>query len=246
MSREQAYIGVLVDDLVTKGVNEPYRMFTSRAEYRLSLREDNADTRLTPIGRRLGLISDPQWRRFETKRDSVSRETQRLATTRLGPLEAAPGRPALSRDYALLDLLRRPGVRFDDLAAWTGGAAGVSPRQALSETLGPALALQVIEQIEISALYEGYIGKQQIDIERAERALEIPIPESFDYATVHALSFEARQVLTRHRPRTLAAAARLSGITPVSISLLLVHLKKVRPLAGPSHTQDAGLLEPST
>ena len=228
-SREQAYLGVLVDDLVSKGVTEPYRMFTSRAEYRLHLREDNADARLSAIGRRLGLVADTRWAAFERKQAAVSRETERLARTRLGPSPAEGTRPELTRDYALLDLLRRPGVTFDDVSAWRAedGETGVS-RETLRFELGRTVADQVIASVEISARYAGYIGKQQEQIDRSESAGDVELPASIDYATVRALSFEARQVLSRHRPETIGRAARLPGVTPAAISLLLVHLKRLR------------------
>jgi tRNA uridine 5-carboxymethylaminomethyl modification enzyme len=242
-SRDQAYLGVLIDDLVSKGVTEPYRMFTSRAEYRLSLREDNADQRLTEAGRGLGLVCDARWDRFQRKRDRVSRETQRLSATRIGPVAASASHPELLRDYSLFDLLRRPGVGFDDVSAWSADGDGETPRARLRAELGRVLADQVIEQIEIAARYEGYIGKQQEHIERAQRALAIALPESFDYAAVRALSFEVRQVLSRHRPETIAGAARLPGVTPAAISLLLVHLKRHRQ--GQAAANDEGSLEAS-
>jgi tRNA uridine 5-carboxymethylaminomethyl modification enzyme len=226
-SRDQAYLGVLVDDLVTKGVTEPYRMFTSRAEYRLLLREDNADARLTPVGYRLGLVSDTRWQRFEQKQGVVSRETGRMASTRIGPAEAHEGRPALARDFSLLDLLRRPGVDFDMVWRWHGEAPGVS-RETLRRELGRSLADQVIEQIAISARYSGYIDRQQEQIARSLGAESTRLPESLDYGAVPALSYEARQVLARHRPETIGLASRLPGVTPAAIALLLVHLKKQR------------------
>jgi tRNA uridine 5-carboxymethylaminomethyl modification enzyme len=226
-ARSQAYLGVLVDDLVTKGVTEPYRMFTSRAEYRLLLREDNADVRLTEIGRWLGTVSDARWDQFQRKQAAVSRETKTAASLRIGPSAAEDDRPAFARDYSLLDLLRRPGVRFDDVRRWHGEAAGVS-RETLRLELGRALADQVIEQIEISARYDGYIGKQQEHIARAQSSERIQLPEGIDYGLVRALSHEARQVLTKHRPQTIGLASRLPGVTPASISLLLVYLKKQR------------------
>ncbi|MEP6739368.1 MAG: tRNA uridine-5-carboxymethylaminomethyl(34) synthesis enzyme MnmG [Caldimonas sp.] len=228
-ARDQAYLGVLVDDLVSKGVTEPYRMFTSRAEYRLQLREDNADVRLTEEGRRLGLVDDARWDAFSRKCALVSRETTRLATTRIGPSNGAAGVPVLTRDHSLLDLLRRPGAGFDEVAAWRNalGHDAVS-RGTLRAELGRQLADQVIEQIETATRYAGYIEKQHEDVERAARADAASLPEDFDYAAVHALSFEARQVLARHRPTTVGAATRLPGITPAAISLLLVHLKKNR------------------
>ena len=242
-SRDQAYLAVLVDDLVSKGVTEPYRMFTSRAEYRLHLREDNADTRLTEIGHQLGVVPEARWSAFQRKQAHVSRETERLGGTRIGPSPARSGRPDLTRDYALLDLLRRPGVGFDDVSAWRAddGVNGVS-RETLRSELGRPLADQIIASIEISARYAGYIGKQQEQIARSESSCDVSLPESLDYATVRALSFEVRQVLSRHRPDTIGRAARLPGVTPAAISLLLVHLKKLR--GGPA-ANDGGTLRAS-
>jgi tRNA uridine 5-carboxymethylaminomethyl modification enzyme len=238
-SRDQAYLGVLVDDLVSKGVTEPYRMFTSRAEYRLHLREDNADVRLTEIGRRLGVVADARWAAFERKQERVSRETTRLQATRVGPAPAVDGLPELSRDYAMFDLLRRPGVGFDELTRWQANPDGVS-RETLRAELGRTLADQVIASIETSARYAGYLDKQQEQVERSRNADELNLPASLDYAAVRALSFEARQVLTRHRPETIGQAARLPGITPAAISLLLVHLKKLRRSEGAAN--DGGAL----
>jgi tRNA uridine 5-carboxymethylaminomethyl modification enzyme len=226
-ARAQAYLGVLVDDLVTKGVTEPYRMFTSRAEYRLVLREDNADMRLTEAARRMGLVSDQRWQQFERKQAAVSRETARAASTRVGPSDAAGDRPALPRDYSLLDLLRRPGVSFDDVWRWQGAEPGVS-RETLQAELGHSLANQVVEQVEISAHYCGYIDKQEEQIAHALAAESARFPEPMDYGAVRALSHEARQVLSRHRPETIGMASRLPGVTPATISLLLIHLKKQR------------------
>jgi tRNA uridine 5-carboxymethylaminomethyl modification enzyme len=258
--RDQAYLGVLVDDLITKGVTEPYRMFTSRAEFRLQLREDNADMRLTEIGRELGLVDDARWGAFNRKRDAVSRETQRLNSTWVRPAtllaedaERLLGK-ALEREYKLVDLLRRPGVDFDkvgevaqiaaerqlQLRAEAGktpsteGGAGVSretaavSRDALRAELGLALADAVIEQVEISIKYAGYIDKQNDEVERATHFESLKLPAELDYLQVAALSFEARQTLAKHRPETLGQASRISGITPAAISLLLIHLKKGR------------------
>jgi tRNA uridine 5-carboxymethylaminomethyl modification enzyme len=228
--RDQAYLGVLVDDLVTKGVTEPYRMFTSRAEHRLILREDNADARLTETGRRLGLVSDARWRQFERKRNAFEREMQRAGACRVGPSAASGDRPSLARDYSLLELLRRPGVGFDDVWQWCGGEATVS-RETLRAELGLVLADQVIDQVEISVRYAGYIDKQHEQVARARSAEGARLPESIDYAAVRALSHEARQVLSRHRPETIGLASRLPGVTPAAISLLLVHMKKLRRAA---------------
>ena len=243
-SRDQAYLGVLVDDLVSKGVTEPYRMFTSRAEYRLHLREDNADARLTEIGHRLGVVSEARWSAFQRKQARVSRETERLGGTRIGPSRSCGERPELTRDYALLDLLRRPGVGFDDVSAWQAedGVDDVS-RETLRSELGRPLADQVIASIEISARYAGYIDQQQEQIDRSESSGDVSLPESLDYATVRALSFEVRQVLSKHRPDTIGRAARLPGVTPAAISLLLVHLKGLR--RGNPAASDGGTLRAS-
>ena len=236
LRRDQAYLGVLVDDLITKGVTEPYRMFTSRAEFRLQLREDNADARLTEIGRSLGLVDDERWQAFNRKRDAVSRETEKLKSTWVHPgilaaavAEAQLGQ-AIEHEYSLADLLRRPGVNFDAVAAVAAAArpqAGVS-RETLTDELGEALAHAVIEQIEIATKYAGYIDKQVEEVGRAQAHEHLRLPEDLDYSQVTALSFEVRQTLTRHRPQTLGQAARMSGVTPAAISLLMVHLKKKR------------------
>ena len=233
-ARDQAYLGVLVDDLITKGVTEPYRMFTSRAEFRLQLREDNADARLTDVGRQLGLVDDERWAAFNRKRDAVSRETEKLKSTWVHPgiLPAADAErlvgKALEREYNLADLLRRPGVGFDtvaEVAAIAKPGSGVS-RETLASELGAELADLVAEQVEISVKYAGYINKQVDDVARAAHFEHLKLPEDLDYSLVHALSFEARQKLNAHRPETLGQASRISGITPAAISLLLVHLKK--------------------
>ncbi len=234
--RDQAYLGVMVDDLVTKGVTEPYRMFTSRAEYRLQLREDNADLRLTEEGRRLGLVDDRRWAAFERKRERLERELQRLRATWVRPatLPAADAErlvgKALEREYNLADLLRRPGVGFDQVceaAAIAGVGDGVS-RETLRARWGGPEADAVIEQAEIGIKYAGYIDKQIDEVERAGHFERLKLPEDLDYGQVSALSFEVRQKLARHRPATLGQAARISGVTPAAISLLLVHLKKGR------------------
>jgi tRNA uridine 5-carboxymethylaminomethyl modification enzyme len=234
--RDQAYLGVLVDDLVTQGVSEPYRMFTSRAEYRLQLREDNADARLTETGRRLGLVDDVRWDAYNRKRDAVSRETERLKSTWIHPglLPAADAErlvgKALEHEHTLIDLLRRPGVGFDTVAEVARVAkpdAGVS-RETLVAELGAPLASAVIEQVEIATKYAGYIDKQIDEVERAAAYEHLALPDGLDYAQVTALSHEVRQKLSRHRPATLGQASRISGVTPAAISLLLVHLKKGR------------------
>ena len=216
--RDEAYLGVLVDDLITRGVSEPYRMFTSRAEYRLQLREDNADMRLTETGRRLGLVDDIRWLAFETKREKIERELQRLKSTWINPrmLEKADAERVLGkeieREYSLYDLLRRPEVNYATLMTLPGAHA---------EEGG-----EVAEQVEILAKYQGYIERQRDEIARQEGHETTQLPTDIDYATVRGLSIEVRQKLSQHRPQTLGQAARISGVTPAAISLLLVHLKR--------------------
>lgn len=217
--RDEAYIGVLIDDLITRGTQEPYRMFTSRAEYRLLLREDNADLRLTAKGRELGLVDDMRWRRFEQKREAIEQEQQRLRMTWLHPerlagidAERVLGAP-LSRSQNLMELLRRPGVNYDELMTLPG--AGDS-------TSDPA----VREQVDIQAKYAGYIDRQEDEIARHRRHDELRIPADVDYNAVRGLSSEVRQKLSAIAPQTLGQAARIAGVTPAAISLLLVHLKK--------------------
>ena len=230
--RDQAYLGVLVDDLISKGVSEPYRMFTSRAEFRLQLREDNADARLTEVGRRLGLVDDARWDAFSRKRDAVSRETERLRSLWVSPknLETAEAErvfgKALEHEYSLADLLRRPGVTYESLMSLDGGrfASAQTDPQADPQThrLDPA----VTEQVEIASKYSGYIDRQRAEVQRAAEYEHLKLPEDLDYSQITALSFEARQTLAKRRPQTLGLASRITGITPASISLLLVHLKK--------------------
>jgi tRNA uridine 5-carboxymethylaminomethyl modification enzyme len=228
-SRDQAYIGVLVDDLITKGVTEPYRMFTSRAEFRLQLREDNADLRLTEVGRQLGLVDDARWASFSTKREAVSRETERLKSTWVNPrsLPSAESErvlgKAIEHEHNLFDLLRRPNVSYEALMSLDGGRMACT--DVSRETLGD-LSQTVIEQVEIAAKYSGYIDRQKGEVERAAFYEHLRLPESLDYMQVTALSIEARQKLAKHRPETLGQASRISGITPASVSLLLIHLKK--------------------
>jgi tRNA uridine 5-carboxymethylaminomethyl modification enzyme len=237
--RDEAYLGVLVDDLITKGVTEPYRMFTSRAEFRLQLREDNADMRLTEVGRQLGLVDNARWEVFCRKRDAVSRETERLKSTwvnpRILPAEEAErvlGK-AIEREYNLFDLLRRPGVSYDGLMGMDGGkyAPVAKPddtdaRPVVSrETLGDELPA-VLEQVEIAAKYSGYIDRQRDEVERSAHYESLKLPADLDYGQVTALSIEVRQKLQKHRPETLGQASRISGVTPAAISLLLIHLKK--------------------
>src|SRR5882757_5937507 len=223
--RSEAYIGVLVDDLVTRGTTEPYRMFTSRAEHRLLLREDNADLRLTPVGRELGLVDDERWRLFEEKRRLSDVELQRLNSTRIQP-SAVPvewvdrvlkGTP-LSRDFSAFELLLRPEVNYDDLLDIAGRPdwSGVDDR----------LPAQVRLQIEVRAKYAGYIERQQDEIERQQRNEETLLPGDLDYLQVAGLSHEVRQKFSETRPVTVGQAARIPGVTPAAISLLLVHLKK--------------------
>ena len=234
--RDQAYLGVLVDDLITKGVTEPYRMFTSRAEFRLQLREDNADLRLTEAGRQLGLVDDLRWTVFNRKRDALAREMERLRSTWVHPgvLPAAEAERLLGKtiehEYSLAELLRRPGVGFNAVAE-IGRIAkpdfAVS-RETLHTELGTVLADDVIEQLEIATKYAGYIDKQTEDVARASQYENLRLPAELDYSQVTALSMEVRQKLTRHRPETLGQASRISGVTPAAISLLLIHLKKGR------------------
>ncbi len=227
--RDEAYLGVLVDDLITQGVTEPYRMFTSRAEFRLQLREDNADMRLTEAGRRMGLVDNARWDAFSRKRDAVAHETERLKSTWVNPRNLAAAESArvlgksIEREHNLFDLLRRPGVGYADLMTLDGGkhqTAAVS-RETLGELMEP-----VREQVEIAAKYSGYIDRQVDEVQRAANYEHLKLPVELDYLQVKALSFEARQKLSQHRPETLGQASRLSGITPASISLLLIHLKK--------------------
>ena len=227
--RDEAYLGVLVDDLITKGVTEPYRMFTSRAEYRLQLREDNADMRLTEVGRQMGLVDDVRWDVFNRKRDAVARETERLKATWVNPrsLPAAEAERVLGKgiehEYNLFELLRRPGVSYPALMAMQQSkhaSADVS-----RETLGD-LSDSVIEQVEIAAKYAGYIDRQKDEIDRAAHYERLRLPPQLDYMQVTALSIEARQSLARFKPETLGQASRITGITPAAISLLLVHLKR--------------------
>jgi tRNA uridine 5-carboxymethylaminomethyl modification enzyme len=240
LRRDQAYLGVLVDDLITKGVSEPYRMFTSRAEFRLQLREDNADARLTEIGRMIGLVDDTRWAAFDRKREAVARTAEWLRSNWVHPgiLAASDGErllgKAIEHEYRLTDLLRRPGIGFDAVAELArlaqsarGPEAAVS-RETLARDLGEVLADAVIEQVEIATKYAGYIGKQTEDVARAAHFEHLQLPGELDYAEVPALSFEVRQTLNRQRPETLGQASRMSGVTPAAISLLLVHLKKGR------------------
>jgi len=215
--RDEAYIGVLADDLISMGTQEPYRMFTSRAEYRLLLREDNADLRLTEKGRELGLVNDTRWAAFSEKREAITLEKQRLRETwvQAGSAEAESLEDkltsALTREYSLHDLLKRPELKYADVGNLKGG--GVSDEK-------------VSEQVEIEAKYAGYIDRQQEDIDRLRQHENTVIPETFDYSIVEGLSNEVKQKLIQARPETLARASRIQGITPAAVSLLLVYLKK--------------------
>ena len=231
--RDEAYLGVLVDDLVTRGVTEPYRMFTSRAEYRLSLREDNADFRLTEIGRKLGLVDDARWGRFQSKRDAVSGEMDRLAKVVVDPrrvseqaLNTAVGQ-SLGHEYPALQLLRRPEVSYRKLMALDGIGPGLEDEQAA-------------EQVEIQTKYQGYIERQRDEAARLEQVELMRIPDDIDYSQVRGLSSEVRQKLTAQRPETLGQAGRISGITPAAISLLMVHLKRVGQAAQTSLRAQGG------
>ncbi|HVC12536.1 MAG TPA: tRNA uridine-5-carboxymethylaminomethyl(34) synthesis enzyme MnmG [Burkholderiales bacterium] len=217
--RDEAYLGVLVDDLVTRGVSEPYRMFTSRAEFRLMLREDNADLRLSAIGRRLGVVNDARWEAFARRRDAIALEQERLRNTWVGPrgiseAEAVEvlGAP-LEREHLLSDLLRRPGVSYTALMSLPGAG-------------GPALEPSVAQQVEIQTKYEGYIGRQRQEVARREADEALELPADLDYGTVRGLSAEVQQKLNQHRPETLGQANRISGVTPAAIALLQVHLKR--------------------
>jgi tRNA uridine 5-carboxymethylaminomethyl modification enzyme len=219
--RDEAYLGVLVDDLVTRGVSEPYRMFTSRAEYRLQLREDNADLRLTETGRRLGVVDDRRWEAFSEKRDAIAADRARWQGTWAVPARIPVdeqtrvlGQP-LEREHSLFDLLRRPHVNYSSLRPWLGAEAS---------SVDPAVA----EQVEISAKYAGYIERQQAEIDRNVALESWPIPADLEYTQVRGLSKEAQQKLAQHRPETVGQAGRIQGITPAAISLLLVHLKRRR------------------
>ena len=217
--RDEAYIGVMIDDLVTRGVTEPYRMFTSRAEYRLQLREDNADLRLTEVGRTLRLVNDERWQYFNEKREVLVRERQRFQDTWIRPNTAAAAAvekllgQSLTREYRLADLLLRPETGYRELVTLPGVGSGID-------------FPEVIEQLENEARYAGYIERQQDEIQRRRRHEETEIPEGLDFREVRGLSNEVRQTLTAHRPSTLGQAGRISGVTPTAISLLLVYLKK--------------------
>ena len=217
--RDEAYLGVLVDDLTTQGVSEPYRMFTSRAEYRLQLREDNADLRLTEIGRNLGVVEDIRWQAFTQKRDAIAAEQERLKSAWVNPkllslqdAERVLGK-GIDREYSLHELLRRPDVSYDELMTLPGAG-------------NPIADQKVAEQVEIQAKYQGYIERQREEVSRNEHHENMKLPAVMDYRTVRGLSKEVQQKLNQHKPETMGQAARISGITPAAISLLLVHLKR--------------------
>jgi len=216
--RNEAYLGVLVDDLITLGTNEPYRMFTSRAEYRLLLREDNADLRLTEMGRNLNLINEERWTIFNQKREAIEIEKNRLKSLWALPndqiIENILGQP-LRKENTYLDLLRRPEMNYELLKQLPQMDQSVSDPQ-------------VIEQIETQIKYSGYIERQQVEITRQRRYEETQVPEDFDYNQLKGLSAEVCQKLNRHRPTSIGQASRISGVTPAAISLLLVYLKKHR------------------
>ncbi|MFC3873426.1 tRNA uridine-5-carboxymethylaminomethyl(34) synthesis enzyme MnmG [Neisseria musculi] len=220
LQRGQAYLGVLVDDLITQGVNEPYRMFTSRAEYRLQLREDNADMRLTETGRRLGLVCEAQWRAFNEKREQLEREIQRLKNTWYTPQKLPESEQlrvfgqTLSREASLHDLLRRPNIGYADLMT----LAGARPSE--------NLAADVAEQVEIQVKYQGYIDRQNEEIGSRKDLEQLRLPAHIDYGKVKGLSAEVQQKLNLHRPETVGQAGRISGVTPAAVALLMVHLKR--------------------
>ena len=208
-----------MDDLITRGVSEPYRMFTSRAEYRLQLREDNADMRLTEIGRSLGVVDDARWGAFNRKRDAVARETERLKSAWVNPATLRPdeatrliGQP-IDHEYSLFELLRRPNISYTQVLTLPGGGAGEADAR-------------VAEQVEIAAKYQGYIDRQNDEVEKQRAQEELRLPPDLDYSRLTGLSMEVRQRLQKARPETLGQAARLQGVTPAAISVLLVHAKR--------------------
>jgi tRNA uridine 5-carboxymethylaminomethyl modification enzyme len=226
-ARNQAYLGVLVDDLVTRGVTEPYRMFTSRAEYRLSLREDNADMRLTEAGRSMGLVDDARWDAFNRKRDAVAAEVERLKSSWVNPKTLAADTAQIllgkqiEREYSLFDLLRRPEVSYRGLMSVSDGDGGLLAGPGLEDAVSA-------EQVELQAKYAGYVTRQQEEVDRQAALESQPIPADLDYDSIASLSFEVRQRLKAARPETVGQAGRVSGVTPAAISLLLVHLKRLQ------------------
>jgi tRNA uridine 5-carboxymethylaminomethyl modification enzyme len=233
-ARDQAYIGVLVDDLVTKGVSEPYRMFTSRAEYRLQLREDNADQRLTPVAKSLGLINAIQWSGFEAKQLLINQENQRLKTIWVNPRNISEEDSVrvlgkkIEHEYKFSELLRRPDISYDQLMSLSLGTFKSSEIEGLDVVSRET----IVEQVEISAKYAGYIEKQKEEVERAAGFESLLLPKDMDYLSIDALSFEVRQKLIKYRPETLGLASRISGVTPAAISLLLIHLKRMKAKRG--------------
>jgi tRNA uridine 5-carboxymethylaminomethyl modification enzyme len=224
--RHEAYIGVLIDDLITRGVSEPYRMFTSRAEYRLTLREDNADLRLTPIGRELGIVNDERWQIFETRRNLVTEERARLAkrflrNSELNAMDREILGGGLQRECTAAELLRRPELNYADVTRLSNVG-----RAAWSDGLGAEQTEQIELQLEVQAKYHGYIDRQQREIERHAKQESLRLPANLDYSNVTGLSTEARQRLISAKPATLGHASRLEGMTPSAVSLLLIHLKK--------------------
>ncbi len=212
---------MLVDDLITRGVTEPYRMFTSRAEFRLSLREDNADLRLTEIGRGLGLVDDMRWNAFNRKRDAIADEVERLKHVWINPnvvamheVERVLGKP-IEREYSLFELLRRPEISYQAVMSLPGAGMAIA-------------AGNVVEQVEIQAKYQGYIERQKEDVAKMASLESLVIPADLDYSRLNALSIEVRQRLAQYRPQTIGQAGRMQGVTPAAISILLVHLKKLR------------------
>ena len=232
--RDQAYLGVLVDDLITRGVSEPYRMFTSRAEYRLSLREDNADLRLTDVGRQLGLIDDARWAFFNRKRDAIALEQERLKACTVNPktmdgaqAEQILGQP-IEKSHSLQNLLARPTVRYRDLEPWMSESLLRDAPPPLDADLVDPWRNQVIDQVETDAKYAGYIQRQRDEVARQAAHEDFVMPDDIDYDVVPGLSTEVRQRLAQTRPATLGQASRVSGVTPAAVSLLLVYLKKTR------------------
>ncbi|OOY82935.1 tRNA uridine-5-carboxymethylaminomethyl(34) synthesis enzyme MnmG, partial [Solemya velum gill symbiont] len=219
--RDEAYLGVLVDDLVTMGTQEPYRMFTSRAEFRLLLREDNADLRLTETGRKLGLVDDVRWQSFDTKREQIEKEQQRLREHLVRPSDMSEEQmqvllgDTLRREAKAMDLLARPAMDYNKLMQIASAGPGVEDAK-------------VAEQVEIQAKYSGYIDRQQMEIERTRESAGMKLPEDFDYDNVTGLSAELREKFNRQRPATIGHAARIPGVTPAAVSLLVIHLKKRR------------------